>query len=242
MRACLVLPTLNEAPNLPPLLAAIRRAVPDLPILVVDDRSPDGTGAIAEELAARDEYLTVLHRDGPRGFGAALTAGFRRALADGAEAVLTMDGDFSHDPAEIKRLLGALESADMVIGSRYTAGGTIEAWSLYRRLLSAAANAFVRVLYDLPARDCTSGFRCYRRQALQAVPWERLHSTGYSFLVEVLYWASRSPQARVREIPIRFTERRAGRSKMGFREIVAGVFNLIRLRLGLLASGGPPRG
>lgn len=238
MRACLVLPTLNEAPNLPPLVAAIRQVAPDLPILVVDDRSSDGTGAIAEELAARDASVSVLHRDGPRGFGAALTAGFRRALEEGADAVLTMDGDFSHHPAEIPRLLGALDDADLVIGSRYTAGGTIEAWSLYRRLLSAAANAFVRVLYDLPSRDCTSGFRCYRRRALHAVPWDRLHSTGYSFLVEVLYWASRSPEARVREVPIRFTERRAGRSKMGWREIVAGATNLIKLRLGLLASGG----
>ena len=241
MRACLVLPTLNEAANLTLLVAAIREAAPDLRILVVDDRSPDGTGTIAEELAARHGSVSVLHRDGPRGFGAALTAGFRRALQDGAEAVLTMDGDFSHDPAEIPRLLAGLDGADLVIGSRYTAGGTIEAWSLYRRLLSAAANAFVRVLYDLPSRDCTSGFRCYRRQALQAVPWRRLHSTGYSFLVEVLYWASRSPQARVREIPIRFTERRAGRSKMGWREIVAGAFNLIRMRLALLASGGALR-
>lgn len=236
MQACVVLPTFNEAPNLPPLVDAIRAAVPGVRILVVDDRSPDGTGAIAEEVAARDAGLAVLHRDGRRGFGGALTEGFRRALADGAEAIVTMDCDFSHDPAEIPRLLGALEDADLVIGSRYRAGGTIQAWSLYRRLLSAAANSFVRVLYRLPARDCTSGFRAYRRNALEAVPWDRLHSPGYSFLVEVLYWASRASHARVREVPICFTERRAGTSKMGWREIFAGAGNLIKLRLALLAS------
>jgi len=204
MQACLVLPTFNEAPNLEALLAAVRKAVPDLRILVVDDRSPDGTGALAEQLAARDPGLAVLHRDGPRGFGGALTAGFRRALAEGAEAIVTMDGDFSHDPAEIPRLLA--------------------------------------VLYRLPARDCTSGFRAYRRRALEAVPWDRLHSPGYSFLVEVLYWASRSSPARVREVPICFTERRAGTSKMGWREIVAGAGNLLKLRLALFAGGLPGRG
>jgi dolichol-phosphate mannosyltransferase len=237
MQSCLVLPTFNEAPNLEALVGAVRRAAPDVRILVVDDRSPDGTGAIAERLAAADRGLGVLHRDGPRGFGGALTAGFRRALQEGADVLVTMDGDFSHDPAEIPRLLAALEDADLVIGSRYTRGGTIRAWSLHRRLLSAAANSFVRVLYRLPARDCTSGFRAYRRRALEAVPWEDLHSPGYSFLVEVLYWASRSSHARVREIPICFTERRAGTSKMGWREIVAGASNLIKLRLALLGRG-----
>src|SRR5438552_7180184 len=236
MQACVVLPTFNEAPNLPPLVAAIRGAVPGLRILVVDDGSPDGTGAIADGLAARDGGLTVLHREGRRGFGGALTEGFRRALADGVEAIVTMDCDFSHDPAEIPRLLDALEDADLVIGSRYTAGGTIQAWSLYRRLLSAAANSFVRVLYRLPARDCTSGFRAYRRQALEGVPWGRLHSPGYSFLVEVLYWASRSSHPRVREVPICFRERRAGAGETGWGEIFAGAANLIKLRLGLLAS------
>jgi dolichol-phosphate mannosyltransferase len=236
MQACVVLPTLNEAANLPPLLAAVREAVPGARIVVVDDRSPDGTGAMAEDLAARDGNLAVVHREGRRGFGGALTEGFRRALQHGAEVIVTMDCDFSHDPAEIPRLLKALEDADLVIGSRYTPGGTIQAWSLYRRLLSAAANSFVRVLYRLPARDCTSGFRAYRRKALEAVPWERLHSPGYSFLVEVLYWASRASRARVREVPICFTERRAGTSKMGWREIFAGAANLIKLRLGLLVS------
>lgn len=236
MRACLVLPTYNEAPNLPPLVAAIRKAVPGLRILVVDDRSPDGTGTIALGLAAGDGNLAVLSREGPRGFGGALTDGLRRALDDGAEAIVTMDGDFSHDPSEIPRLLAALDDCDLAIGSRYVAGGRIQAWSLYRRLLSAAANSFVRVLYRLPARDCTSGFRAYRRRALEGVPWPRLHSPGYSFLVEVLYWASRGGDARVREVPICFTERRAGKSKMGFRQIVAGAGNLIKLRLALLAG------
>jgi len=241
MPPCLVLPTLDEALNLAPLVAAVRTAAPHLRILVVDDRSADGTGALAEDLAARDGNLAVLHRDGPRGFGEALTEGFRRALRDGADAVVTMDCDFSHDPQDIPRLLAGLEAGDVVIGSRYAAGGTIRAWSVYRRLLSAAANSFVRGLYRLPARDCTSGFRAYTRDALLDIPWDRLHSPGYSFLVEVLYWTSRSPDRRVVEVPICFTERRAGTSKMGGREIFAGAWNLIKLRLELLAPAGRAR-
>jgi len=242
MPACLVLPTLDEALNLAPLVAAVRKAAPGLRILVVDDRSPDGTGAVAEELALRDGNLAVLHREGPRGFGGALTEGFRRALGEGAEAVVTMDCDFSHDPQDVPRLLAALGSGDVVIGSRYTAGGTIRAWSLYRRLLSAAANSFVRVLYRLPARDCTSGFRAYTREALLGVPWDGLHSPGYSFLVEVLYWTTRAPARRVVEVPICFTERRAGKSKMGWRQIFAGALNLIKLRLDLLGPARRARG
>ena len=236
MRACLILPTYNEAPNLERLVEAVRRLGRSLDVIVVDDASPDGTGAIADALAEGRTDLVVLHRTGPRGYGEALTDGFRAALGRGAEALLTMDVDFSHDPEALPRLLGALESADLVIGSRYVAGGELRAWPLHRRLLSASANAFVRVLFALPASDCTSGFRAYRREVVESIPWAELHSQGYSYLVEVLYWAVRRRRARVVEVPICFTERRAGKSKMGLREIVGGALNLLGLRIRLLTG------
>ncbi len=236
MRACLILPTYNEAPNLERLVAAVRALGQGLEILVVDDASPDGTGRIADELARGRGDLTVLHRTGPRGYGEALTDGFAAALHRGAEAVLTMDCDFSHDPAAIPGLLAALERSDLAIGSRYVAGGELRAWPLHRRLLSASANAFVRILFTLPAHDCTSGFRAYRRAVLEAIPWTELHSEGYSCLVELLYWAVRRRSARVVEVPICFTERHAGKSKMGLRQIVGGATNLLWLRARLLSG------
>jgi len=236
VRAALILPTYNEAQNLPPIVSAIRALEAGLHVFVVDDESPDGTGAIADGLARDRTDLTVVHRRGARGYGQALGEGCREALACGAEAVLTMDCDFSHDPAAIPSLKRALEDADVVIGSRYVAGGELRAWPLHRRLLSASANAFVRVLFALPARDCTSGFRAYRRAVLESIPWAELHSPGYSCLVELLYWAVRRRGARVREVPITFTERREGKSKMGWREIFWGAANLVSLRLRLLGA------
>jgi dolichol-phosphate mannosyltransferase len=229
--AFLVLPTLNEAENLRRLVSRLREVVADLEILVVDDASSDGTAELADALAGEDARFAVIHRKGPRGYGQALTEGFRQALERGARAVVSMDSDFSHDPAELPRLLSAVEGgADVAIGSRYTAGGRIADWSLSRRVLSATANAFVRILFRLPARDCTSGFRAYRREVLEGIPWDRLHSPGYSFLVEVLYWAGRAPGRSFHEVPICFVDRRLGRSKMGLREIVFGAANLLKLR------------
>jgi dolichol-phosphate mannosyltransferase len=229
----LILPTLNEALNLAALATRARQCANRLHILIVDDASTDGTAAVADELARADPHVRVLHRQGPRGYGNALTEGFRAALAAGATAVLSMDCDFSHDPADLPRLLDGLESADVVIGSRYAPGGQVAAWSRSRRLLSASANAFVHTLFRLPARDCTSGFRAYRREALSGIPWENLHSAGYSFLVEVLYWAARDGARVVHEVPIRFVDRHAGESKMGLRQIFSGATNLLRLRLRL---------
>ena len=234
MGTWLVLPTLNEAENLGRLVARIRTRDRALRILVVDDASRDGTAEMADELSHGDGALTVIHRTGKPGYGEALTEGFCRALAAGAAAILTSDCDFSHDPDDIPRLLAALEGGHVAIGSRYVESGRIRDWSLSRRLLSAAANAFVRVLFRLPARDCTSGFRAYRREVLEGVPWDRLHSTGYSFLVEVLYWAAHPPGRRVHEVPICFVDRKEGRSKMGLRQIVFGAANLLKLRLQLL--------
>ncbi len=241
-RRCLILPTYNEAENLERLVALIRGLESGVDLLVVDDRSPDGTGRIADNLARGRSDTAVLHRAGPPRYGDALTDGLRTALARGFDVVLSMDCDFSHDPAAIPSLLEALEQADIVIGSRYVEGGRLRAWPRHRRLLSAGANAFVRALFNLPVRDCTSGFRAYRRAVVESIPWSELHSEGYSCLVELLYWAVRTGGARVREVPILFSERRAGKSKMGLREIVGGALNLLWLRVCLLrAAASRPR-
>jgi dolichol-phosphate mannosyltransferase len=214
------------------VVTRLRQAVPAAHVLVVDDASTDGTAAIADGLARADTAVGVLHRRGKKGYGESLTDGFRTALEAGATAVATLDCDFSHDPAALPSLLSALEEADVVIGSRYVPGGAIRNWGLYRTRLSATANTFVRALFRLPVRDCTSGFRAYRRAVLDSVPWGRLHSTGYSFLVEVLYWCARAGH-RVREVPITYVDRTRGKSKMGVRQIVSGATNLVKLRLEL---------
>ncbi len=202
----------------------------NLRIVVVDDASPDGTGAIADELKAKDPRVHVIHRT-ERGLGTAYLAGFREAMARGGNALLTMDCDFSHDPAVIPDLMKALGSADLVIGSRYVPGGRVEGWPVHRKVLSRVANNFVHALFDIPAKDCTSGFRLYRKEVVQAIEWENVRSTGYSFLVESLYWASRQKGARLAEVPITFRDRTRGASKLGWREAVHGARNLIQLWL-----------
>ncbi len=229
MAVWLILPTYNEAANLARLVEAVSALGLGLQVLVVDDDSPDGTGAVADELAAKNATLHVLHRKGERGLGTAYLAGFREALRHGAEAMFTMDCDFSHEPSAIPQFLGALRAADLVIGSRYVAGGRIEGWPPHRRLISRSANRFVHFLFRLPASDCTSGFRLYRRRIVEGIPWERFRSSGYSFLVECLYWASRQDGARIAEVPIVFRDREHGKSKLGWREAVYGARNLIRL-------------
>ena len=202
----------------------------NLRIVVVDDASPDGTGAIADELKAKDPRVHVIHRT-ERGLGTAYLAGFKEAMARGGEALLTMDCDFSHDPAVIPDLVKALGSADVVIGSRYVPGGRVEGWPVHRKVLSRVANNFVHALFDIPAKDCTSGFRLYRKEVVLGIEWENVRSTGYSFLVESLYWASRQKGARLVEVPITFRDRTRGASKLGWREAVHGARNLIELWL-----------
>lgn len=236
-----VLPTYNEAENVALLVGALLALDLDLHIVVVDDASPDGTADIAARHARQSSRVHVIRREGERGLGTAYLAGFRRAIDAGADAVLTMDCDFSHDPAVVPLLVEALDSARVVIGSRYVAGGRIENWGLYRKLLSAAANRFVRALFRLPVRDCTSGFRLYRAEVLENIPWQRVSSTGYSFLVESLYWAMREGDSRVREVPIRFVDRVRGQSKMGAREVFSGVSNLLRLRFDLFRTSDKTR-
>ena len=237
MGTWVILPTYNEAANLARLAEALTTRLTELRLVVVDDASPDGTGAIADALAARDPRIRVLHRVGRGGLGTAYLAGFREALAQGAQALLTMDCDFSHDPASVPRLLEALPGAELVIGSRYVRAGRIEGWPAHRRLISSSANAFVHGLFGLPAADCTSGFRLYRRGVVEAIPWERVRSTGYSFLVETLYWVARQDGVRIVEVPICFKDREYGKSKLGWREAVYGARNLLRLWLRTHGAG-----
>lgn len=228
MNTWVILPTYNESANLANMVAAISGLGADLDILVVDDASPDGTGKIADALSAENPRVHAIHRQ-KRGLGTAYLAGFREAMAKGGEALLTMDCDFSHDPALIPEMVKALESADVVIGSRYIPGGRVEGWPLHRRVLSRFANLFVHALFEIRVNDCTSGFRLYRKHIVQGIDWERVRSTGYSFLVESLYWASRQPGARLAEVAILFRDREHGTSKLGWREAFKGVRNLLRL-------------
>ena len=213
MRPLVIVPTYNERENLPLLAAALLR-LEGLEILVVDDESPDGTGEEADRLAgASGGRVRVLHRRGPRGLGRSYIDGMAAALRSGATHVCQMDADFSHDPADIARLLDASRDADLVIGSRYVAGGRLRNWPLRRRMLSAFANWYVRAITRLPVHDCTSGFRCWRRELLARLPLQRIVSDGYAFQVE-LAWEAHAAGGRIAEIPITFVERRQGASKL----------------------------
>jgi dolichol-phosphate mannosyltransferase len=219
-RAWIVIPTYNEAENLASLVAAVRAAMaagaPDVAssILVVDDDSPDGTGRIADRLAARHAGVHVLHRPGKGGLARAYVSGFRCALAAGADYVLEMDADFSHDPADLPRLLDAARAgADVVIGSRYVPGGGARGWSMGRQLLSRAGGAYARFVLGSSIRDLTGGFKCFRAASLRAIGLDAFAAEGYAFQVEASFRAERAG-LRVQEVPIVFHERRAGRSKM----------------------------
>jgi dolichol-phosphate mannosyltransferase len=234
--AWLVLPTYNEAGNVEaivraalPQLAAAAGAEGEHRILVVDDSSPDGTGAIADRLAAELEAVEVLHRSAKHGLGPAYLAGFRRALDAGAELVLEMDSDFSHDPVDIPRLVEASRDADLVLGSRYVEGGGIVNWGLGRRLLSRGGSWYARTVLGVRVRDLTGGFKCFRREVLERLDLVTVHADGYSFQVELTY---RTIQAgfRVHEIPIVFHERRKGASKMSGRIALEAVWKVPALR------------
>lgn len=206
-----VIATYNERPNAPPLVRQLRELYPELQIVVVDDDSPDGTAEALREIG--DERLTVLCRKNEKGYGTAVCAGLIKACALGAERVATMDSDFSHDPKALSSLLDALHEADMAIGSRYIGGVRVLNWAAERLLLSLFANFYVRTILGLSARDCTSGFRAYRRSLLKRMRLRQIDSNGYSFLVEMLWRAKRSGAA-ICEVPIVFEERREGESKM----------------------------
>ena len=211
--ALVVVPTFNERANLPTLVAGLMRH-PNVKVLVVDDRSPDGTGEVADALAREHAgRLEVMHRRERRGLGRSYIDGIRTALREPVDVVCQMDADLSHDPATLPTLVAATERADVVIGSRYVSGGQILNWPLRRRVLSRFANAYIRIVTRLNARDCTSGYRCWRRDALAGLPLDRFISDGYSFLVEMLYVASQRG-CRIGEVPITFVERRQGESKL----------------------------
>jgi len=224
-----VLPTYNEAENLPVIAPAILARLPLATLLVVDDSSPDGTGRIAEQMAATDPRVRVMHRQAKEGLGPAYVAGFRHALAEGAQQVIQMDADFSHNPDHLPDLVEALGEADLVIGSRYVGGGGVRNWGLLRRLVSRGGSMFARLVLSLPAHDLTGGFKAWRGETLAATPWHRLHSGGYVFQIEMTYLAVRRG-ARLREVPIVFVDRRAGASKMSRRIIVEALVVVLRLR------------
>ena len=232
--AWLILPTYNEAENVE---AIVRAALEQLAttgrehtILVVDDGSPDGTGEIADRLAEEHEAVRVLHRPAKQGLGRAYLAGFGVALAEGAELVLEMDADFSHDPADLPRLIAAADDADLVLGSRYVEGGGVENWGALRRLLSRGGSWYARTLLRVPVRDLTGGFKCFHRLVLETIDLSGVHADGYGFQIELTY---RAIQAgfRVEEIPIRFRERREGHSKMTARIALEAVWKVPALRL-----------
>lgn len=228
--AWLVLPTYNEADNLEPLVEAALANLPaEARILVVDDNSPDGTGEIAARLAAGEERVEVLHRPRKEGLGPAYLAGFRRALEAGAGFVLEMDSDFSHDPADLPRLLAAAETADLAIGSRYVAGGEVENWTPVRKAISRGGSTYARFVLGLPVQDLTGGFKCFRREVLEAIPLGEIGSLGYAFQVEMTYRAAKAG-FKIVEVPICFRERRAGASKMSGKIVVEAAWKVPLLR------------
>jgi dolichol-phosphate mannosyltransferase len=228
--AWLVLPTYNEAENVEPLVEAARAKLPsNARMLIVDDSSPDGTGRIADRLAERHENVQVLHRPRKEGLGPAYIAGFREALAGGAGLVVEMDADFSHDPAYLPRLLDAAGRADLVLGSRYVDGGGVSDWGPLRRAVSRGGSAYARLVLGVPVRDLTGGFKCFRREVLEAIDLDAISTRGYAFQVEMTYRAIRGG-FRVVEVPIVFRERRVGTSKMGLGIVAEAVWRLPLLR------------
>jgi dolichol-phosphate mannosyltransferase len=230
----LILPTYNEAENLEPLVRALlpRLEGTGLPhrVLIVDDDSPDGTGEVADRLAAELPPVRVLHRARKQGLGRAYLAGFEVALEGGADLVMEMDADFSHDPADVPRLIAAAGAADLVLGSRYVTGGGVANWGLARRLVSRAGCAYARLVLGIPVRDLTGGFKCFNRRVLEALDLSRVHANGYGFQIELTYKAVRSGCA-VMEVPIVFRQRRTGVSKMTPPIALEAVWKVLALRL-----------
>ncbi len=228
----LVLPTYNEADNLEAIAAAILERLPrDRRLLVVDDSSPDGTGEIADRLAAGDADVEVLHRPRKQGLGPAYVAGFRHALAGGAELVAQMDADFSHDPADLPRLLDAAADADLVLGSRYVAGGGVAEWGPGRRLISRGGSAYARTMLGIGIADLTGGFKVFRRSVLETIDLEDIPSLGYAFQIETTFRAVRAG-FRVAEVPILFHDRRVGESKMSGSIVLEAAWRVPLMRLG----------
>jgi dolichol-phosphate mannosyltransferase len=229
-RFLVVVPTYNELANLPQVVPAILQQDPRIEVLVVDDNSPDGTGQLADELAASTLRVHVLHRPAKSGLGKAYLAGFRWALDHGYDLIFEMDADFSHDPRFLPTFLDAIQDADLVIGSRYKTGVNVINWPISRLLLSLGANQYARLVTGLPLADSTGGFKCFRRRVLEAIPLERVRSNGYAFQIEMSYLAWRKG-FRLKEIPIVFTDRVEGQSTMNKRIVREAIWMVWWLRL-----------
>jgi dolichol-phosphate mannosyltransferase len=228
-RTLVCTPTFNEAPNIEPLLDAIRAAVPDGDVLVIDDASPDGTAQLVQQRTLKDAHVNLIQRPGKLGLGTAYMAGFAFGLQHGFDRVITMDADFSHPPDRIPALLEAVDGgADVAVGSRYVPGGAIRGWGLDRRLLSASANTIARTFLRLRTHDCTGGFRCYTRPAVEYLVTRPLRSSGYSALIELLTRCERRG-FRIREVPITFVDRLHGYSKISRQEILRAAITVVRL-------------
>jgi dolichol-phosphate mannosyltransferase len=230
MKCLVILPTYNEQENLPNIVPAILSQGAHFDVLVVDDNSPDGTGRLADEMARSDRRVTVLHRDGKLGLGTAYVAGFKHSLARGYDFVFEMDADFSHDPADLSRLLEAAQQADVVIGSRWVPGGGAPNWSWPRVLISRGGSVYSRLILGLPIADLTSGFKCFRREVLASLNLDAIGSNGYAFQVEVNYLCSRRGY-RIAEVPIVFVDRRVGKSKMSGAIVVEAMLMVLKYRV-----------
>ena len=235
MKITVIIPTYNEIENLARLVEQILALDIGAYIIVVDDSSPDGTGELADELAARNGRMKVMHRPGKLGLGTAYTAGFKQALIEGSDVIVTMDADFSHNPRYIPALVALIDQHHLAIGSRYVAGGGVTAdWGIYRKFLSWGANHFTRLMLGLKAHDCTAGFRCYRREVLQSIDLDCIFSNGYSFLIEMLFKCQRVGFS-VGETPITFENRHHGSSKISQVEIFKAMYTVLRLAVVRLA-------
>jgi dolichol-phosphate mannosyltransferase len=231
--AWLVLPTYNEAENIERFVEAVlpqlAKASPEHRVLIVDDNSPDGTGEIADRLAVERPEVAVLHRPGKQGLGRAYLAGFGEALTGGAELVMEMDSDFSHDPRDIPRLIEAADGADLVLGSRYVPGGGVTDWGPVRRAVSRGGCIYAQAILRVPVRDLTGGFKCFHRRVLEALDLEAVHADGYGFQIEMTYRAIKAG-FHVREVPIVFRDREVGTSKMNWRIAVEAVWKVPALK------------
>lgn len=232
MQVTIIVPTYNEAENLPKLVSALFvLPLENLKLLVVDDNSPDGTGRIADELAGQHPgRIRVTHRAGKLGLRTAYLEGFQRAIAEGADVVGQMDADFSHDPAKLVEMVAALQTADVAFGSRYVPGGSVDVdWPLWRKSLSAFGNFYARTILGFPLRDVTTGYRLWRREAIQGLPLERIQSSGYVFLVEMAYiaWCLKY---RVAQVPIYFADRKFGKSKMSLKIQMEAAFRVWQVK------------
>ena len=239
MKTCVVLPTYNEAGTIREVVERVLASSPDAEVLIVDDNSPDGTGAIAETIAGLDPRVSVVHRAAKQGLGPAYLAGFAWALEHGYEAVVEMDSDLSHDPADVARLIAAAETADIAIGSRYIPGGGTRNWSRFREALSRGGNLYARLWLRFGLTDATSGFRIYRRAVLETLPLDEVRSEGYGFQIEMA-WRAWLLGFRIAEIPIVFTERREGASKMSNRIVLEAMGAVARWGLQRARPSGEP--